>query len=109
MRGQIAKEHADRREVERELLLGEVGETIGALLRELEISQRELATRMGLSESRVSRTIGAGENLTLRTVADLGFALGFRFHLAAEELPDRGQGPAANDGPLPKWLLVDDS
>jgi transcriptional regulator with XRE-family HTH domain len=105
MRGRVAKEHADHREIERELLFGEVGETIGALLAELGISQRELASRMGLSESRVSRIIGAGENLTLRTVADLGFALGFRFRLGAEELLDRGQGPAASDGPLPKWLL----
>jgi len=95
----------DRREFERELLFGEVGETIGALLHELGVSQRELAERMGLSESRVSRIIGAGENVTLRTVADLGFALGLRFHLAAEELPDRDQGPAANDRPLPNWLL----
>jgi transcriptional regulator with XRE-family HTH domain len=95
----------DRREFERELLFGEVGETVGALLGELGISQRELAERMGLSESRVSRIIGAGENVTLRTVADLGFALGLRFHLTVEELPERQQGPAAGDSPLPDWLF----
>jgi len=94
----------DRREFERELLYGEVGETVGALLAELGISQRELAERMGLSESRVSRIVGAAENTTLRTIADLGLALGLRFHLVAEELPDRDQGPAAGDGPLPPWL-----
>jgi len=94
----------DRREFERELLYGEVGETVGALLAELGISQRELADRMGLSESRVSRIIGAAENTTLRTIADLGLALGLRFHLVAEELPDREQGPTAGDGPLPPWL-----
>jgi transcriptional regulator with XRE-family HTH domain len=94
----------DPRDFERELLFGEVGETVGALLAELGISQRELAERMGLSESRVSRIVGAGENTTLRTIADLGFALGLRFHLVAEELPDRAHGPAAGDGPLPPWL-----
>jgi len=97
----------DRREFERQLLLGEVGETIGALLRELGVSQRELAERMQLSESRVSRIVGAGENLTLKTIADLGFALGLRFNLCAEELDDRSKGPAAADGPLPDWLLPD--
>lgn len=95
---------AERREFERELLFGEVGETVGALLRELGVSQRQLAERMGLSESRVSRIVGAGENMTLKTISDLGFALGLRFSLAAEELPDRGKGPAADDGPLPEWL-----
>lgn len=94
----------DRREFERELLFGEVGETVGALMRELGVSQRELAKRMGLSESRVSRIVGAGENMTLKTVADLGFALGLRFGLAAEELEDRDKGPATSDGPLPDWL-----
>src|SRR5690606_3362980 len=58
----------------------------------------------GLSESRVSRVVGGGENITLRTMSDLGFALGLRFHLVAAELPDRGRGPAAGDGPLPAWL-----
>lgn len=99
------KTPVDRRDFEHELLFGEIGETVGALLVELGLSQRELAERMGLSESRVSRIVGAGENSTLRTIADLGLALGLRFHLAAEELPDRDQGPAANDGPLPAWLL----
>jgi transcriptional regulator with XRE-family HTH domain len=94
----------DHREFERELLIGELGETVGALLRELRISQRELAERMGRSESRVSRMVGAGENATLKTVADLGFAFGVRFRLVAEELPYRVEGPAAADGPLPHWL-----
>lgn len=105
MRGMGGKTLEDRREFERELLFGEVGETIGALLRALGVSQRELAERMGLSESRVSRIIGAGENVTLRTVADLGFALGVRFQLAAEKLPEHQQGPAAKDPPLPDWLF----
>lgn len=105
MSRRVRRTPADRRDFERELLFGEVGETVGALLAELGLSQRELAERMGLSESRVSRIIGAGENATLRTIADLGFALGLRFHLTAEELPDRDQGPAAADESLPAWLL----
>lgn len=97
----------ERRELERQLLYGEVGEEVGALMAELGISQRELADRMGLSESRVSRIIGAADNTTLKTISDLGFALGIRFRLAAEELPDRDSGLAAGDGPLPGWLLAE--
>ncbi len=104
MRG-IAKTSAERRDIERELLYGEVGETVGALIRELGISQRELAERLGLSEGRVSRILGSGENVTLKTLADLGVALGIHFHLRADELPDRAEGPAADDGPLPIWLV----
>jgi transcriptional regulator with XRE-family HTH domain len=100
-----ARNEEERREFERELLYGEVGETVGALIHELGITQRGLAERLGLSESRVSRILGSGENVTLKTLADLGIALGLRFHLSAEELPDRDQGPAAGDGPLPAWLL----
>lgn len=99
------KSEAQRRDFERDLLYGEVGEMVGALIAELGISQRQLAQRLGLSESRVSRILGGAENVTLKTLADLGVALGLRFRLAAEELPDRSEGQAAEDGPLPEWLV----
>lgn len=100
-RNEQYEEHLD---FERELLYGEAAETIGALVNELEISQRELAARMQRSESRVSRILNAGENTTLKTIADLGFALGLRFHLTATPLPDRDRSPAAADPQLPGWL-----
>jgi transcriptional regulator with XRE-family HTH domain len=93
-----------RREFERELFFSEIGETIGSLLVDLGVSQRELARRMGKSESWVSRIVGAGENVTAGTLADVGLALGLRFHLGAAEMPDRDAGPAANDAPLPDWI-----
>jgi len=105
MKTPAGKSEDERRDFERQLLYGEVGETVGALIAELGISQRQLADRMGLSESRVSRVLGGSENITLKTLADLGVALGLRFRLAAEELPDRDQGVAAEDGPLPAWLV----
>lgn len=94
----------DRRDFERELLYGEVAEMLGALVYEIGISQRDLAERMQRSESRVSRILNTGENTTLKTIADLGFALGLRIHLTATPLPDREQSPAAADKSLPKWL-----
>ncbi len=44
------------------------------------------------------------ENLTLKTLADLGWALGMRFELAAVPLTDRSGTPAQNDPPPPRWL-----
>jgi transcriptional regulator with XRE-family HTH domain len=95
----------ERRDFERQLLFGELGETVGALINELGITQRQLAERLELSESRTSRILGGTGNVTLKTLADVGVALGLRFHLTAEELPDRDEGPAADDGPLPDWLI----
>lgn len=105
MKARGSKSEVERRDFERELLYAEVGETVGALITELGISQRQLADRLGLSESRTSRLLGGTENVTLKTLADLGVALGLRFKLSAEELPDRDAGPAAEDGQLPEWLV----
>jgi transcriptional regulator with XRE-family HTH domain len=109
MRAGAKKREAEQRDFERQLLYGEVGETVGALIKELGISQRQLADRLELSESRTSRILGGTGNVTLKTLADLGVALGLRFRLTAEELPDRDEGPAADDGPLPSWLVEDRS
>src|SRR5947208_2850834 len=70
-----------RRIFEEELLLGEATENVTALLRSLTISQRELARRLNVSEARVSQIVSGAENLTLRSLAALGWALGVRFEL----------------------------
>jgi len=89
---------------ERELLFGEAIETVAALLASQGISQRELAERLGRSEARVSRILNGGENTTLKTIADLGYALGIRFTLAPVPFADRTGTPAADDEPAPEWL-----
>jgi transcriptional regulator with XRE-family HTH domain len=94
----------ERRFFERELLYGETAETIGALLRELGVTQKELADRLGLSEARVSRILNARENMTLRTLTDVAWALGFRFVPTLVPFEDRSRTPAANDPPPPAWI-----
>ncbi len=79
---------------EQELLLGEAIETLGALASG-RITQREL---------RVSQILSGGENLTLRSLAALGWALGLRFQLHPIPLADRQGTPAEDDEPLPSWL-----
>jgi transcriptional regulator with XRE-family HTH domain len=79
-------------------------ETIAAMLQASDIPQRELARRLDVSEARVSRIMSGGENLTLKTIADLGWVLGVRFALAPRPLDDRSQTPAADDPPPPPWL-----
>ena len=89
---------------ERELLFGEAIETVAALLEDQGISQRELADRIGRSEARVSRLLKGGENVTLKTIADLGYALGIRFTLTPLPFADRADTPAATDPSPPEWL-----
>jgi transcriptional regulator with XRE-family HTH domain len=72
-------------------------------MREQGVSQRELARRLGRSEPWISRVLNGRENTTLKTVADLGWALGLRFALAPQAI-EREETPAGCDPELPRWV-----
>jgi transcriptional regulator with XRE-family HTH domain len=93
-----------RRTYEEELLFGEATDTVDALIESLKISQRELARRLGVSEGRVSQVLSGGENLTLRSLAALGWAVGVRFELRPVPMANRAGTPAESDPPAPAWL-----
>jgi transcriptional regulator with XRE-family HTH domain len=93
-----------RKVFEEELLFGESTDTIEALLESIRVSQRELARRLGVSEGRVSQLLSGRENLTLRTLGALGWALGVRFELNPVPMADRAGTPAQADPPSPAWL-----
>jgi transcriptional regulator with XRE-family HTH domain len=92
-----------RRAFERELLYGEAVEQVRALMQDLGLSQRDLAHRLKVTDARMSQILSGRENLTLRTVADLGWSSGVRFTLVAEPV-DREGTPAKHDPPPPRWL-----
>ena len=94
----------DGRIDEEELLLSEAAETISALLAASGLRQKELAARMRLSEPRVSRLLKGDANTTLRAIADVGWALGYRFELVPVPLEDRGNTPAGDDPAPPAWI-----
>lgn len=93
-----------RRSYEEELLVGEATETLGAMLASANVSQRELARRLSVTEGRVSQILSGNENLTLRSLAALGWGLGLRFRLDPLPLADRRGTPAESDPPAPAWL-----
>lgn len=93
-----------RRVFEEELLFGEATDTAAALLESLGKTQRELARRLGVSEGRISQILSGAENLTLRTLAAVGWALGVRFQLDSVPMADRQGTPAQDDPPVPAWL-----
>lgn len=93
-----------RRAFEEELLFGEATDTIVGLLGSIGIPRKELASRLDLSEGRISQILSGGENITLRTLASIGWALGARFELRPIPLRDRAGTPAEGDPPLPTWM-----
>jgi transcriptional regulator with XRE-family HTH domain len=97
-----AEKHAQA--YERELLYSETVEHFRALTAAIGVTQHDLGQRLHVSDARISRIMTGRENLTLKTLADLGWALGMRFEVAAVPLPDRTGTPAENDPPPPRWL-----
>lgn len=93
-----------RRVFEEELLVGEATDTVAALVDSLGLSQKELAQRLGVSAGRVSQILSGAENLTLRSLGALGWALGVRFDLQPSAMADRHGTPALDDPPAPAWL-----
>lgn len=93
-----------RRVFEEELLVGEATDTVAALVDSLGLSQKELAQRLGVSAGRVSQILSGAENLTLRSLGALGWALGIRFNLQPSAMADRRGTPALDDPPAPAWL-----
>jgi transcriptional regulator with XRE-family HTH domain len=93
-----------RRDYEHELLCAEVIEHLRAITKDLGVTQHDIATRLGVSAPRVSRIMTGRENLTLHTLADLGWALGLRFELVAVPFIDRTETPAQKDPLPPRWL-----
>ena len=70
-----------RRLLNQEELILEVTEKVCEVLEKAGVSRQELARRMGRSKGFVTQLLGGGRNLTLRTLADISFALGRKLRL----------------------------
>jgi len=73
-----------RRLLEQESLILEATEVLSDLMARGNITKAELAQRLGRSKPYVTQVLNGTANLTLRTVADLGWALGYRFRFQAK-------------------------
>jgi transcriptional regulator with XRE-family HTH domain len=72
--------------LDQERLILFVTETVVGLLAEKRMTRLELADRLGKSKGYISHLLSGERNMTLRTLADLGHALGYRFALRAVPL-----------------------
>lgn len=67
-----------------ERLILDATEAIVALLEERGVTRQELAVRLGKSKGFVSQLLSGERNMTLRTLADLGYALDCDFSVVPE-------------------------
>ncbi|MFI1303903.1 helix-turn-helix domain-containing protein [Streptomyces sioyaensis] len=79
----------NRAAYERARLTAQVRTSISWQMQELDIKPKDLATRMGVTQGRVSQIISGGENLTLGTLASVAAALGS--HFTIDLLPESSQ------------------
>ena len=68
----------NRRLLSQEELILEVTEALAEAMSRDDVTKTELAQRLGKSKGFVSQILSGGRNLTLRTVADVADALGYR-------------------------------
>jgi transcriptional regulator with XRE-family HTH domain len=97
----------DRLVAEERLIL-EATELISERMETAGVTRAELAERIGTTRSHVTQLLAGNRNMTLRTLADVGFALGFEVRLAAvpvgapAALPVRA-APTVSDVVVPWW------
>jgi transcriptional regulator with XRE-family HTH domain len=83
--------------VEQESLILEATETICQLMEELGVTRAALAERTGTSKGYITQLLSGRRNMTLRTLADLAYALEHRLTFQAVS---RSVGTATD---LPSW------
>jgi len=74
-----------------EELIMEVTELLCKLIDEEGISRNELAKRLGKTKGFISQLLNGGRNLTLRTIADIISALGYKVTLNSHKVDHEGK------------------
>ena len=73
----------NRRIFEQESLATEATELIAGLMKEGDVNKADLARKIGKSKAFVTQLLGGSRNMTMHTLADLAFGLGYRINLEA--------------------------
>lgn len=67
-------------------LVTDAAELVARLMAEAGVNKAELARRLGTSRARVTQLLGGETNMTVRTLAELAFALGAEVKLDARSV-----------------------
>jgi len=85
-------------------LVAEAGEFIARLLEEQRVSKAELARRLGKSRAYITQMLSGSTNLTVRTLAEVAYALGVEVKL--EAVPLRAARQVA-EVQRPVWKMIE--
>lgn len=99
----LTKDPEFARLLRQEELILDVTESLIAALQQSEITQAELASKLGRTRGFVSQLLGGGRNLTLRTISDVASALGFRPKLKLRP-EDDWIGYVVESFPVSRWM-----
>lgn len=83
-----------RRLLQQEDLILDVTELLSSALEDQNMTKSELAAKLGKTKGFVTQVLSGNRNLTLRTIADIADALGFRIRVRKELAPKAGRSPA---------------
>ena len=87
----------NRRLLREEELILDATELLTAAMEDAQLSKSGLAARLGKTKGFVSQVLSGNRNLTLRTIADIADALGFRVRLQKESRPILTRAPLAKE------------
>ena len=87
----------NRRLLREEELILEVTEAVNVVMQEEGISKAQLAKRLGKTKGLISQLLSGGRNLTLRTLAGLVDALGYRVTITVSK--DRDSRSVGSESP----------
>lgn len=77
---------AERRKLyAQERLIAEVGEAIESAMLSENMKRTELALRLGCSKANLTQLLSGGRNMTLRKLADIAGAVGYRVEVKLVE------------------------
>lgn len=89
---EFVRDRENQRVLEQESLTLEATELISRLMDEAAVSKAELAQRIGKSRAFVTQLLSGSRNMTMHTLADLAFALGYKVDMKAVRLcEERGE------------------
>jgi hypothetical protein len=98
-----ALDHAGRRQLEHDSLTREIRSLAEELAANAELTQADIATRLGWSQPRVSQALAA-TNPTTRSIADLFWAIGYRVEVVPVPLTGDGLAGRETSGVPPSLL-----
>jgi transcriptional regulator with XRE-family HTH domain len=88
-------------------LVTEAGELIAKLMQEQGVSRAELARRLGKSRAYITQMLSGSANLTVRTLAEVAYALGAEVKLEAVPIPSGRQAKTQLAPSTPVWNVIE--